>query len=291
MTTQLHPQLPLDTLTALNMDEMLRAFKLHSLRGVRQMARYALHTLVRQLSSTALEYDARVGQHGLVAASDWLLAEVTGGVAASGVAAIPQQGPLLIASNHPGLTDAMAIFATLRRDDLRIVAAERAILDLLPHIGRYLIHVPDDPTRRRTAVRQVAAHLRAGGAVLTFPYGAIEPDPALYADAPLTLAGWSRSIELFTRLVPETPVLPVAVSGVLSPAALRHPAARFYRTRKDRDWAAASLQFLLPRYQQNVVRVQVGAPVQGDSVLAAVVGQMAGMMESSKFAITCSSVL
>ncbi|MBZ0297158.1 MAG: 1-acyl-sn-glycerol-3-phosphate acyltransferase, partial [Anaerolineae bacterium] len=134
MTRDLYPHLP--ALTALNMDEMLRAFKLHSFAGVRQIAYWSLYKLVEQLSGFALEYDARVGTQGLVAASDWLLSQVTGGVNVSGHEAIPQSGPLLVVSNHPGLTDAMAIFATLRRDDLRIVAAERAILQLLPNIER-----------------------------------------------------------------------------------------------------------------------------------------------------------
>lgn len=57
-------------------------------------------------------------------------------------------------------------------------------------------------------VRAAADHLRAGGALLTFPAGAIEPDPALrLADALTSLAGWRNATELFVRLVPETAVL------------------------------------------------------------------------------------
>lgn len=286
MTTQFHRphdrRFVLDTLTALNMDEMLRAFRLESRRGVRQVARWGLRGLVRRIASTALEYDDRVGRDGLSAASDWLLAHVTGGYHAHGLANIPAQGPLLLLSNHPGLTDAMVIFATLRRDDLRIIAADRGILRLLPHIERYLIYVSDSDDQRMSAVRRVTQHLRAGGAVLTFPYGNIEPDPALYADAAGTLAGWSRSADLFARLLPGLPVLPVAVSGVLSPAALRNPVARLYRTRRDRDWAAASLQFLLRRYQNTTATITYGQPVPAaDDVHAAVIAQMQAMVGRS----------
>ena len=278
----LTPDYPLETLTTLNMQEMLRAFKLESQRGVRWLAQRGLYALVQQLSSVALAYDARVGQEGLSAASAWLMTQVTGGVHALGRENIPAGGPLLVVSNHPGLTDAMAIFATLGRDDLRIVAADRGILRLLPNIERYLIYVPDNTDQHISIMRSAAQHLRAGGALLTFPYGAIERDPALYPDAGETLAAWSRSSEVLARLVPELNVLPVLTSGVLSPAALRNPITRLYRAGKERDWAAASLQFLLRRYQDNLVHVTYGRPICGaDHHHEAVLNQMRDMMRQT----------
>ncbi len=50
----LTPDYPLETLTTLNMQEMLRAFKLESQRGVRWLAQRGLYALVQQLSSLVL---------------------------------------------------------------------------------------------------------------------------------------------------------------------------------------------------------------------------------------------
>ena len=100
-----------------------------------------------------------------------------------GVDRVPREGPVLVVSNHPGLADAVALFATMPRDDLRVIAAERPFLSALPNTSRALIPVPDTPTGRPGAVRVAARHLRRGGAVITFPGGKIEPDPAVLPGA------------------------------------------------------------------------------------------------------------
>ena len=277
------PLVTLRTLSALNMEEMLWAFKLQSSGAVvRWLASQGLAGLVENLSHTVVRYDAAVGQQGLSAASDWLLGEVTGSVTATGLEHIPQGKPLLVVSNHPGLTDAMVIFATLRRDDLKIIAADRGLLRLLPHIEQHLIYVSDAPDQRLASVREVTRQLRAGVPVLTFPYGGIERDPALYPAAVDTLPQWSRSIEVFARFVPDLQILPVMVAGVLSVDALRNPISRMYRTTENRDWAAASLQFLLRRYRDVAIRIEYGQPLNGDTpdLHAAVVTQMRAMMQT-----------
>jgi len=57
-------------------------------------------------------------------------------------------------------------------------------------------------------------------------------------------------------------VLPVAVGGTISAAALRNPIPRLYRKRRDREWAAATLQVLIPAYRPPVVRVVFAEPFQ-----------------------------
>ncbi len=268
-------------LSQLNMEEMLRAFKLHSSGAlIRWLVSQGLAAWVEHLSLTALRYDQIVAEQGLSKASDWLLGEVTGSVESVGIENIPQDKPLLIVSNHPGLTDAMVIFSTLRRDDLKIIAADRGLLQLLPHIEQHLIYVSDSPEKRIASAREVARYLREGRPVLTFPYGGIERDPALYPSAVETLPEWSRSLEVFARMVPDLQILPVMVAGVLSPDALRNPISRFYRTTENRDWAAASLQFLLRRYRAVDVQIRYGQALDSKTphLHAAVVGQMRAMM-------------
>jgi hypothetical protein len=242
---------------AQNALDMTKAFRLDPLHGV---LRRLFAAPARRITETVFHYDRLVGSEGLAAGSVWLLEQFTRSVRVYGEPP-PSGGPLLIVSNHPGMVDAMAIFAQVQRPDLRILAAERPILRLLPNILPHLILVPDDPQRRLPAVRKAAGHLRSGGALLNFPGGQIEPDPALHSDAADSLAGWSDSIDLLARLVPNLAVLPVAVSGVISPAALRHPLARLYRTPRQREWVAATLQVMLPRYRDTAVAVHFGQPV------------------------------
>jgi hypothetical protein len=82
-------------------------------------------------------------------------------------------------------------------------------------------------------VRSTIRHLEAGGAVLIFPSGRVEPDPAILPNARDLLKNWSPSIELFLRKVPETQVMVTIVSGVLSPVFLHNPLVRMWRGVRD----------------------------------------------------------
>ena len=222
---------------------------------------WLLRPLARRLARLAAAYDAQIGARGLPPASRDLLRQVVGEAWVAGTAWVPREGPLLVAANHPGLSDALALFAALERPDLRVVAADRPFLRALPHLARHLIYIPADDAGRRDAARAVVAHLRAGGAVLTFPAGQIEPDPALHPEAHAALARWSPSIGLFLRQAPATRVVPAIVSGVLSPRAVRHPLVRLRRQPRDREWLAALLQVFVPAYQRVCVRLALGPPL------------------------------
>jgi putative hemolysin len=175
---------------------------------------------------------------------------------------VPREGPLLLAANHPGLGDSLALFATTPRTDLRVVAAERPLLEALPNTSRYLLTVAEASPGRFGLVRTATRHLRDGGAVLTFPGGRIEPDPAVLPGAVEALDRWSASVDLFARLVPGLAIIPVIVSGVLSPAALRNPLTRLRRRKEDREWLAATLQMMTPALRNVTTRVAFGQPVR-----------------------------
>ena len=112
-----------------------------------------------------------------------------------------------------------------------------------------------DPAGRPGVARAAARHLRGGGAVLTFPGGRIEPDPAVLPGAVEALDHWSSSADLFARLTPGLAVVPVVVSGVISPSALRNPLTHLRRRRRDREWLAATLQVLIPALRNVDARV------------------------------------
>jgi len=238
---------------ALDMTKAFKLERLHSLIG------WFFSVPARRITETIFHYDRLVGSKGLAAGSAWLLEQFTRFVVVG--MPPPAYGPLLIVGNHPGVVDAMAICAQVPRDDLRILAAERPMLRLMPNVRARLIFVPDDPRRRLSAIRATASHLRAGGSLLTFPGGNIEPDPALHSDAANCLQHWSDSLDLLARMVPKLTILPAVTSGVISTNALRHPLSRLYRTAKQREWVAATLQVMLPRYRDTQVTLRFGKSI------------------------------
>jgi glycerol-3-phosphate O-acyltransferase/dihydroxyacetone phosphate acyltransferase len=105
-----------------------------------------------------------------------------------GLEHIPEAGPLIIAANHQNaLVDPMLLLALIPR---RMVAVAKAPLFRHPIIGPFLrllgalpVHRRQDgnpdPGRNRTTFAAATAHLGAGGAVLIFPEGVSQPEPAL----------------------------------------------------------------------------------------------------------------
>lgn len=238
----------------------------------------------RDITRLVFQYERRVGETDLVQASQWLLPRFTRSVRALDFPepTIGPGRPLLVVGNHAGIMDAMTLFAWLDRPDLKVITAERQILTLLPNIGRHLIMLEDGEGRVR-ALRRAIAHLRAGGALLNFPAGRIEPDPAHYAGASQALAEWSTAgIELFARRVPELTILPVAISGVISTRALRSLPARLYREGRRRSWVAATLQVMFTRWRDCEVTLRFGAPLAaGPGVGAQVLASMDALLRAS----------
>jgi 1-acyl-sn-glycerol-3-phosphate acyltransferase len=234
----------------------------------RRLLGYALARRVSRVASEIQALEARVDAVGLQHGARHALDSLVRGVAVQGLANVPRNGPLLVVANHPGLADAVALFAYLPRADLRVIAAHRRLLAALPATAAHLIVVPEDGSPRLSLLRDAVAHLRRGGAVLTFPAGCIEPDPAHRKGAVAALAGWSECVNMFARRVPALTIVPAAVSGVLSPAALRHPLTRLRRGPRDRDWLAATLQMLAPRLRDVTPQLVFGRPVHAGTMAA-----------------------
>lgn len=252
----------IETLTEVNIVDLLDSIGLLRLRGTPwcRLFRPAAHRFAR----IAHEFDTRVGRHGLAQGSAWLMSRMAAGIVTTGLEHVPPRGPLIILANHPGMTDTVALFASLAcRPDLRVIASDRPFLRALPNVARQLIFLPDQEEGGRMAViRTAARHLQEGGALLTFPAGEIEPDPAAFGPqrAAASLQNWSDSYALFARLVPRTRFVPALVSHVISPDAQRHPLTLLRRTARNKEKLAAALQVALPRYRNLVARVTFGHP-------------------------------
>jgi hypothetical protein len=198
----------LERLTRACIDDVISAFGLGGLRRGRAALEIISRVPVRRLARQVLTFDKVVGESGLVVGGAWALERMCRSARMEGRDNVPREGPLLLVSNHPGLADAVALFAATPREDLRVVAAERPFLDALPNTSRHLLAVAETPAGRSAVVRAAVRHLRSGGAVLTFPGGRIEPDPAVLPGAVETLGRWSSSADLFARLAPGLTVVP-----------------------------------------------------------------------------------
>ena len=262
----------LHALTAANTDELLRAFRLPD----RPLGRLLLRPPASRFAHQLQHLDTLVAADGLAAGARWALRTFTGRVTTVGRELVPSSGPLLAVSNHPGLTDVMALVLALEvRDDLLIVALDRPVLRSLPAIAARLLWVGSDD--RVALIQRARRHLRHGGALLTFPAGTIEPDPVL-REAQGALQLWSPSVATLSRSIDRLNVLPLAVGGVISATALDSPAARRIDDQQEREFAAATLQVLFQRYRDTDTRVLVGEPFPPGPDLAADVRQrMAGL--------------
>jgi 1-acyl-sn-glycerol-3-phosphate acyltransferase len=274
----------LERLTCVCVDDVITAFGLGWLKRGRAVLEALSGAPVRRLARQVMGFDGIVGEAGLGAGGAWALERLCRSTSIEGSDDVPRGGPLLLVSNHPGLADAVALFAATPREDLRVIAADRPFLDCLPNTSRHLLTVAQGPAGRSGVVRAAARHLRGGGAVLTFPGGRIEPDPAVLPGAVEALGSWSSSADLFARLAPGLAVVPVVVSGVISPNALRIPLTRLRRRKRDREWLAATLQMLTPPLRDVDVRVEFGHPIYAqstDGIGEAVIEETRRLMENA----------
>jgi hypothetical protein len=254
----------------INTADILSALGWGDVPVLRRAVALAVRAPAAAFARRVRRFDREVLEAGVRRAAVTMLRSYVRRLDVRGAARIPARGPVLLLSNHPGMTDTLALFSAIPRADLRVLAADRPFLRALPAMSRSLITVSGQKEKRMQAVRQAVAHLRGGGALLTFPAGEIEPDPAVLPGAAQGLARWSPSTLLFLRFIPDCTVVPLVVSGVLSPQALRHPLTLLRRKGRDRERLGAMLQMvvhtLVPSLWPVDVSVDVLEPFAGSQV-------------------------
>lgn len=203
-----------------------------------------LDPVVGRFTDLAAEFDQGVARVGLPAAIRPYIPRFTASLTALGVDCVPASGPALLVSNHPGAYDLFAVLAQLSRADIRVIVSEISILRHLPATLPHFIFIGHDEQSRMAAVRAGVRQLRAGGLLFIFPGGIVDPDPAFMPGAARALQRWSPSLELFLRRAPETRVVPIVVSGVLSPGWLRSPVTRLRQEAKDKQKVAEACQVI-----------------------------------------------
>jgi hypothetical protein len=253
----------LQTLTQINLDDLVSSFGWQDQPFLARTLRWIFHQPAQTFAKIMLEFDSAIGERGLVEAARLTEKRFVRDVRVFGLDRLPAS-PFLALSNHPGMTDTLALFAALNLPDLKIIALDRPFLMALPNLSRQLFFVHDDPALRMKLVRQVSGHLRGGGSALTFPAGEIEPDPDVYPGALDSLQKWTDSVGVFVRMAPETVILPVLVRNVIWAKTAKHPLIKIKKTREEREKLAAALQLLamvMWDAKPVTVTVQIGKPI------------------------------
>lgn len=234
------------SLTQILIFEITKALALPQTRMSRMIVRLFAGKAARRFSEIAIELDHVIERDGLTAGARWLLPRFVRSHSACGAANIPPEGPLVIASNHPASIDSVLISAYIKRPGYKVIIGEIPFFKNLPNVSRNAIFAPavSDIAGRMQVVREIIHHLKKDGAILIFPRGGIEADPAFMLEPESEFHKWSRSLEIFLRKVPQTQVVVTMVSGVIAKSAMSHPITWFRETRPDRQRLAFMYQMI-----------------------------------------------
>jgi 1-acyl-sn-glycerol-3-phosphate acyltransferase len=224
--------------------ELVKAFALPHSELAEGPIRLIFGKAARATAKVGIGLDCAVAEGGIPAGARWLLPRFVKSHSACGVENIPASGPLVIASNHPASIDSIVISAHVNRPDYKVIIGDIPFFEYLPHVSQQAIFAPDtnNTAGRMQVMRESIRHLRGGRALLIFPRGEIEPDPAFMPHPDAEFDHWSRSLEIFMQRVPGLQILITIASGVISPSAMRHPITWFRRNRPDRQRLAFMYQ-------------------------------------------------
>lgn len=259
-------------------DEIFNALGL-SRRGLARRAFGGLFSkATARMAEIGVAFDRRCREQGLPRASAWALTNWCTGIQSRGTESIPPDGPLLVVSNHPGTYDALVIASELGRPDLRIIVSDIPFLKRLPHACGLFFFVDEEVGGRAVAARAALRHLQAGGALLLYGTGLLDPDPALFTDAALTFDRWSRSIELFVRRVPQAHVVPCVVSHAVAARWAQSPLTWLRRDPLDKrrlaEFGQVIQQLFWPGRLYLSPRVSFGVPMEAAALLDGKAGEV-----------------
>ena len=252
-----------ETLTQINLDDLVAAFGWQDRPLLAWVLKFIFRKPAQKFARHMVGFDNTVGSDGLPEGGRYLLRKYAKDLRVINADRIPDSAFLAL-SNHPGLIDTLALFTSLNRTDLKIIALDRPFLNTLPQTTERLFYVYDDSAKRMSLVRQVSAHLKAGNAALTFPSGHIEPDPDVYPGAVEALQDWTDSVGVFVRMAPDSAILPVLVRSVNSPKYANHWLTKFRKNKEEQERLAAALYLLglmLLNDKPSTVIVQIGNPI------------------------------
>lgn len=199
-------------------------------------------TPTQRMAGLLVELDRNTVKNGWSSAVNQFVCRLVSDIQLIGDNTIPCEGPLMVLCNHPAAYDVAILAASIRRDDLKIIASDIPIVQMLPNIAAHIIPVPYHIPSRLQTVRCAIQHLNNAGSILIFPRGNVEPDPDVSPGAEQSLAGWSSSVELFLRKVPQTKSIVAIARGMLSDKWYKNPMVNCWKKYEQRQKVAEIFQ-------------------------------------------------
>ena len=237
------------------LQEVYKALRVPRIGMIRKTVARMLSHPIHDFCLFIAGIDGLVKQYGIRKAAQIAVEKLSSGVYSTGEEEIPAKGPLLIASNHPGTYDALAIVSCLPRNDTKVIVSGIPFFRNLPNAGQHFIYTSVDTYARMNVIRKAVRHLEEGGSLLIFPSGRIDPDPSIFQNAEKEINHWSRSVEVFLKKVPQTRMVLTITSGVLSRNFINHPLAQFFK--KDSHERRRVMEFM-----QVIKQMVKGQPVE-----------------------------
>lgn len=215
-------------------------------------------------ASIVEKYQIMVPEIGFGLTARQALPEFNARVTAHGLDLVPTSGPLIVASNHVGGVDTLAVASCIPRKDLMIMVSDIGFLHAMTIAEDFFIFVPADAPGRMVALHKALEHLQTGGSVLVFAHGEVEPDPELMSGASESIGEWSPSLEIMLRKVPAARLQICIVSGLIQPAFMRNPIVLMRRTLFARQKLAEFLQIMqqmmFPKSVHSDVHISLSQP-------------------------------
>jgi hypothetical protein len=246
----------------------------------------------------AARADDGVALSGLSGGARRILPDLSLTPAPRGADRIPQDGPLLLISNHPGGFDSVVILSCIPRKDVKVFISDVPFSRAFLFARQHFIYTPKSVLGGQAALRSGVEHLQAGGSLLIFPHHEVEPDPELGPGAAEAIGDWSRSIEIMLRRVPQTRLQVAIASGVLMPKFLRNPLVRIRKEPARRQKLAEVIQIvrqmLLPRSVRVNIHVSFGRPAEvaalaQDGLMDEVIRMARGLLDDHMASLRTSS--
>lgn len=247
------------------LDEIVKSAGIAQTTFRQWVVRNVLNPPARRFAYVAARFDHITQLYNFQQAASDLLSRFVDDIQISGLENIPMEGPLLIAANHPGTYDALSVISSLPRKDLKVVISGVPFTEELQAARRHFIYSPpmDQTYGRMHTLRSSVRHLREGGALLLFPTGHVDPDPAQLPGAEQALERWSRSLEVILRKVPDTQVVLTIISGVVTQRSVKHPITRLLRNieaYKTAQIVQIAGQMFLPHKNRPIPQISFGSP-------------------------------
>lgn len=258
-----------DTIT----EEVFKAIGLKKHNLLRGPVRWMLRPVTTHFARIAERYVRESSEISVSGSALKTLKDFSMKAESRGEENIPKTGPVLVATNHPGALDSLALTSRMLRSDVKIMVSDSAFMREFGGDSPFLIYVDFKTMGGMLALRQAIAHLQQGGLVIAYVHGEVEPDPELNAQGAYdAIAEWSKSIEIMLRKVPETQLELGIMSGAVAQKFMRSPLARLRRKSFERQKAAEFVQviqqLIAPKTVEILVHLSFAQPFQPDQANA-----------------------